>query len=162
MGAAAAASPGPRSATRVRWRQVCSSWQLVGLGMRTTAEGKAAWADKVLQLLIAPEKFGAKQDDGGRIRRERCQSAARTAILALGWSRAVPGLLLACVWGRFWCWAVVAPSGCWRLPCCLSASWLRAPFSNSQGGNPRTPEVLRGTAPCARCAKQPGAGTQEP
>ena len=34
--------------------------------------------------------------------------------------------------------------------------------SNSQGGDPRTLRYEEGAAPCARCAKQPGAGTQAP
>ena len=61
-----------------------------------------------------------------------------------------PGWLCACR-------VAVASSGCPGLPCCLSLVARRC--SNSQGGDPRTPEVLRRALPCAR-RKQPGAGTQ--
>ena len=42
-------------------------------------------------------------------------------------------------------------------------SWFGRRCSNSQGGDPRAPEVVnRGTVLCARSAKQPGSGTLVP
>ena len=81
-----------------------------------------------------------------------------SAAATLLWSRAALVLhqtsLVPCVW---WWDPGAAPPAVWLVRLLAGCS-----ATNSQGRDPRTPDLLRGFALCARGAKQPEVGTPAP